>query len=114
MADSDLQALNANYERWLETRGAGLSGLNPFNYYCIQNFLKAYPIDDAEIRSGFVDKSMDGGIDGFYFFANRKYVNEEPSLDSDSEYNISLVIFQIRLRTHKGDSQGSSGVIQTP
>ena len=96
MAESDLQALGANYERWLGKRGNGLTGVNPFNYYCVQNFLKPYPIDDNEMRGGIVDKSLDGGIDAFYFFANRKYVLEHPVLDPDSEYRINLVIFQIK------------------
>lgn len=96
MAPNDLVALKANFERWRETRGVGLTGINLFNYYCIENFLKPYPVNDKEIRDGAVDATLDGGVDGFYFFANRKYVFEDNILDPDVDYNIDLILFQCK------------------
>jgi hypothetical protein len=39
---------------------------------------------------------MDGGVDAFYLFANRKYVFEDTPLDPESEYRVNLVIFQCK------------------
>jgi hypothetical protein len=72
MAPNDLIALNANFSHWQRTRGVGLSGVNPFNYYSIENFLKLYPVNDKEIRTGAVDNPLDGGVDAFYFFCKSK------------------------------------------
>lgn len=96
MAPNDLIALKSNFETWQKTRGAGLTDIAPFNYYCVENFLKAYPVNDKEIRTGIVDKTMDGGVDAFYLFANRKYVFEDTPLDPESEYRVNLVIFQCK------------------
>jgi len=96
MAQNDLLALDANYSTWLKTRGSGLNGVDPFEYYCVQHFLKPYPVDDVELRAGMTNGSKDGGIDAFYFFANRKFVTDDTSLDLDAEYQVNLVIFQIK------------------
>lgn len=97
MAPNDLVALRANFARWKETRGSGLTGINPFNYYCLEQFLKPYPsVNDKEIRAGAVDGPLDGGVDAFYFFANRKYVFEDTPLDPDSDIKIDLVITQCK------------------
>jgi hypothetical protein len=96
MAPNDLIALKANLSHWLGTRGSGLTGIAPFNYYCIENFLKLYPVNDKEIRTGAVDQPLDGGVDAFYFFANRKYIFEDTTLDPDSEYRINLIVFQCK------------------
>jgi hypothetical protein len=96
MAASDFMALTSNFSQWQKTRGEGLTGAIPFNYYVAENFLKAYPVNDKEIMAGSVDKSGDGGIDAFYFFANRKFVFEDTKLDPDSDYKFNLVIFQCK------------------
>lgn len=96
MAHSDLMALNGNFAQWQKTRGAGLTDVSPFNYYAVENFLKPYPIIDKEIRAGIVDKSQDGGIDAFYFFANRKYVFDDTKLDPQVEYKFNLILFQCK------------------
>ena len=96
MPPNDVMALESNFSRWMATRGAGLTGTNPFNYYCAEKFLKLYPVTDKEIATGIVDQPLDGGVDGFFFFANRKYVFDSPLLDPDEEWRINLVIFQCK------------------
>jgi hypothetical protein len=44
-------------------RMSGLSGVHPWEFFCADQFLKTYTTSDAEIISGLVDKSQDGGID---------------------------------------------------
>ena len=96
MPANDVIALNSNYSHWQQTRGAGLTGVNPFDYYCVENFLKSFPVSDKELKTGYVDKSGDGGVDAFYCFANRKYIYDDSELDPDSEYKINIVIFQCK------------------
>ena len=96
MAATDVIALDHNFDQWKKTRGDGLTGINFFDYYVFENFLKAFPVSDKEIMAGAVDNSKDGGVDGFYFFANRKYVFDDIELDPQSEYKFNLVIFQCK------------------
>lgn len=96
MAQSDFIALNSNFDQWKKTSGAGLTGINLFNYYAIENFLKDFPVSHKEIMAGAVDKSGDGGIDAFYFFANRKFVFDDAKLEAGLDYNFSLMIFQCK------------------
>lgn len=95
MAPNDLIALKAHFANWQKTRGLGLTDVIPFNYYVVENFLKAYPVCDKEIRTGIVDHPLDGGVDAFFFFANRKYVFDDP-LDPQAEYRVNLAIFQCK------------------
>ena len=84
MSVSDKLALDANYKHWVDTRGVGIKS-GQFNYYTAENFLKSFPVGDSEILSGIVDRPKDVGVDGFYFFANKKYVFDDTELEPIQE-----------------------------
>lgn len=96
MAASDVIALNSHFDQWKNTSGAGLTGISLFNYYVIENFLKDFPVSHKEIMAGAVDNSGDGGIDAFYFFANRKFVFDDANLEPGTDYNFNLTLFQCK------------------
>src|SRR5438045_2865543 len=102
MAKNDVLALNANFAAWKADRTPGLTGVNPFEYYCVDQFLKAFAVSDVEIISGLVSGSGDGGADAIYFFVNRRLVQEDTDLDSREAHKVHLIIIQVK------ESQGFS------
>jgi hypothetical protein len=105
MSENDVVTLKSNYENWVKERVVGLSeDINPFNFYCIEQFLKPYPdLSDDDILYGYTDGTHDGGVDALYFLVDKKLIREDTALEPRSEARVNLLIFQIK------DSDGGYG-----
>jgi len=96
MGANDVLALSANFTQWQSSRMRGLKDVNAFEYYCAENFLKGFGVSDEEILSGLVGGHQNGGIDGMYFFVNRRFVEEETEIDAKTVTKLNLVIIQAK------------------
>jgi hypothetical protein len=97
MSSNDAIVLKANFDDWKQTRSAGLQGIDPWLYYCVEQFVKPYMLDDDEVMSSITDGGNDGGIDAVFFIANqRKLVNEDTELDPKEITRIRLVFLQVK------------------
>ena len=98
MAANDVLALNANFATWRKDRmpqpqpGAP----NPFEYYCVDQFLKRFAVSDDELQSGLVGGGQDGGVDGVYFFVNRRLVEDDTDLDQKAAMKVNLLVMQVK------------------
>jgi hypothetical protein len=98
MSANDVLSTNVQFEEWSNVRAAALeaNGVNKFEYFCVDQFLKAYPIADEDILAGITGGPNDGGVDAIFFFANRKVVNDESQISSDTTLRVNLAIFQVK------------------
>jgi hypothetical protein len=98
MSLNDVLALNANIQNWTEDRAQGLAeSIQPFVYYCVEQFLKPYDISDEEILYGITDGGNDGGIDALYFLVNGVLVREDTKLDTKADKpKVNLIMFQMK------------------
>ena len=98
MSANDVLSTNVHFEDWSNARAAALeaNGVNKFEYFCVDQFLKAYPIADEDILAGITGGPNDGGVDAIFFFANRKVVNDETQISSDTTLRVNLAIFQVK------------------
>ena len=97
MAMNDAIVLKANFEAW-KARAAGLDpDIDPWLYYCLEQHLKSYAIDDEDLEAGITEGGGDGGIDGYYFLANnRQTVDADTVLDPKLVSSIHLLFFQVK------------------
>ena len=69
-----------------------------FEIFAAQQVLKdsRFDLDPDEIESGIVGGGGDGGVDGFYLFANRRLIREDTDLADfkGQQLSIELVIVQ--------------------
>ena len=64
MASNEVLALDANFSNWKAKRFPNpTKGDNPFEYYCIEQFARAFDLGDSQLKVGMVGKGGDGGID---------------------------------------------------
>ena len=96
MGANDVLALNANFATWEANRMPGLTGVDPFEYYCVDQFLKQFAVSDAELLAGLVGGGNDGGADALYFFVNRKLVQEDTDLDPKTALRVNLLVMQVK------------------
>lgn len=100
MAENDVRALNAEYERWVSSRIAGLalpSGVSPFDVFCAEQFLKQHVLlSDRDIISGVIGKSDDGGIDALYFILNGQLVGPDTEITQSPEQSVHLILIQTK------------------
>jgi hypothetical protein len=61
MSQNDVIVLNANFATW-QQRATGVK-VDPWLYYCIEQFVKQYGLSDEEIQYGITDGGSDGGAD---------------------------------------------------
>lgn len=95
MASNDAIVLKANFADW-KSRADGLE-CDPWLYYCLEQFLKSYAIDDDDLESGITDGGNDGGIDGHYFLVNnRQVINADTHVEPKTASNVRLLFFQIK------------------
>ena len=69
---------------------------NPFEYYCVDQFLKRFAVSDDELLSGLVGGGQDGGVDGLYFFVNRRLMEEDADLDPQAAMKVNLLVMQVK------------------
>lgn len=96
MSQNDLIALESNFSNWTAERGAGLTSVDPFVYYCVEHFLKAFHLNDEDIIYGITDGPNDGGVDAIYFVVDRRnLVRDDTTFESTEASKINLVIIQV-------------------
>jgi hypothetical protein len=99
MAANDVLSLNLLYEDWCKTRlkdGKAPRNLQPFEYFCADQFLKSFSLNDEELMRGMVGDRHDGGVDTFHFFINRVLADDSTVVDRRSENDVDVIIMQIR------------------
>lgn len=99
MPANDVIALNLLYKEWCDERliaGKAPHDLNPFEYFCADQFLKRFSLNDEELMRGMVDDSDDGGVDTFHFFINRVLTDDSTTIDRRSENDVDVIIMQIK------------------
>ena len=96
MGSNDVLALKANFSTWQSNRMPGLIGVDPFEYYCVDQFLKSFAVSDDELRAGLVGGGNDGGADAIHFFVNRRLVQEDTDLDPKTACKVNLVVMQVK------------------
>ncbi len=99
MSQNDAIVLRANFEAWKgkEGRGDGLTDCSPWLYYCLEQFVKPYMLDDGEIKSGITDGSNDGGADAIYFLVNqRQLVTDITQFKSGSVSKVRVLFIQVK------------------
>lgn len=97
MAKNDAIVLAAHFEDW-KRRADGLDGhIDPWLYYCLEQYLKAYAIDDDDLEAGITDGAGDGGVDGYYFLVNnRQLVTADTNIDPKAASSVRLLFFQVK------------------
>jgi hypothetical protein len=96
MSKNDQIHLEMHFKNWLQERAAGLTDVDPFEYYCVEQFLKSFTLSDEEIEYGLVGAPSDGGIDAMYFLVNREVVRVDTVLDPKGASTIHLILMQIK------------------
>lgn len=96
MGANDVLALKANFATWQADRMPGLTGIDPFEYYCVDQFLKQFAPSDDELRAGLVGGGNDGGADAVYFFVNRRLVQDDTDLDPKMACKVNIPIMQVK------------------
>ena len=95
MSQNDVIVLNANFSTW-QKRTTGIK-VDPWLYYCIEQFAKPYGLSDEEIQYGITDGGNDGGADAIYFSANHGVlVQEDTVIDPKSVSRIRLLFIQVK------------------
>lgn len=96
MSQNDVIVLKANFENW-KPRMAGVKGIDPWLYYCVEQFVKSYGLSDEEIQYGITDGSDDGGADAVYFLVNNgMHVGEDTELAAKSVSKVRLIFIQVK------------------
>ncbi len=96
MTANDAIVLKTNFESWKQQAG-DLGGLDPWLYYCLEQFLKPYALDDEEVQYGVTEGGGDGGSDGIYFLVNqRQLVTEDTDLEPKGVSKVRLIFLQIK------------------
>ncbi len=96
MSYNDQVTLEASFENWKQERAAGLT-VDPFLYYCVEQFMKPFDLSDEEINYGITDGSDDGGVDAIYFLINRAMlVRDDSDVDHKNTSTAHLIIIQVK------------------
>jgi hypothetical protein len=96
MSANDVIVLQAAFERWMP-RMAGITGIDPWLYYCVEQLLKPYALSDDDIQAGIVDGSDDGGADAIYFLVNNgAVVQEDTDLLPKTIQSVRLIFIQVK------------------
>jgi hypothetical protein len=96
MSKNDAIVLQANFDAWKQ-RTEGLAGVDPWHYYCLEQFLKPFVLDDEETQFGLTEGGNDGGADGLYLLVNqRQLITEDTELDPKSVSKVRVLVFQVK------------------
>ena len=97
MSQNDVLHLEVNFSDWRGNRGAGLTGIDLFLYYSLDNLLKPFNLSDEEIKYGIIDQGNDGGVDALYLFANHNtLIRDDIDLKAAGTSRIHIVIVQVK------------------
>jgi len=96
MSVNDAIVLKANFEDWKANAG-DLGGIDPWLYYCLEQFLKPYSLDEDEIRFGITEGGNDGGADAIYILANQgQLLTDDDTMDTKSVSKVRVVFIQVK------------------
>ena len=93
MSDIDKRALDANFQGWKQERAPDEDEGAAFEWYTIEQILKDFDLSDDDIEFGSIGGSDDGGVDGMYFFVDRKLFQLDDPLPTNS-HDAELVLIQ--------------------
>jgi hypothetical protein len=98
MSKNDVDSVWIEFNNWKKDRADGLpSGIDPFEFFCAEQFLKDYNLSDDDILSGLVGKSLDGGCDAFYFLLAGKCVrHDSPPPPEQAGLTAHLIFMQAK------------------
>ena len=97
MSSNEAVALEANFKGWQEKRfPTPPKDLNVFEYYCVDQFLRAFDLSDSQLKSGLIGGPKDGGVDALYMFVNGELVDAETELDPKTPNAVRLLIMQVK------------------
>lgn len=83
----------------------GLSDDDLFEFYCADNILVNYDLDNAEIESGLIDGPRDAGIDAAYVFVNTQLLTEDFNFD-DARQPVELELYLIQSKNQDSFKEG--------
>jgi len=97
MGKQDLESVQNEYNDWKLHRASGLpGGMDPFEVFSAELLLKDYGLSDADILSGIVGKSQDGGCDALFFLLSGKCVRREDPIPDQSGLTAHLIFMQAK------------------
>ncbi|HLH43210.1 MAG TPA: AIPR family protein [Bryobacteraceae bacterium] len=97
MSNNDQIILEKILEQQRAERAPGLAPSKYFELFVAEQLLKHHDLSYDEIESGLVDGGGDGGVDGFFVFANGELVREDSDLSAlKRDVVIETVIFQAK------------------
>ena len=97
MRSNDQIILDQILEQQRAERAPGLTANKYFELFVAEQLLKHCDLSYDEIESGLVDGGGDGGIDGFFVFANGELVREDSDLSAlKRDVVIETIIFQAK------------------
>jgi len=97
MSSNDQIILDQILEQQRAERAPHLTANKYFELFVAEQLLKHYDLSYDEIESGMVDGGGDGGIDGFFVFANGELVREDSDLSAlKRDVVIETIIFQAK------------------
>lgn len=80
MSSNDIIVLDSILTQKREDAGTSLSESDYFEIFSFEQALKNYDLSYDELLSGSVDNGDDGGIDGFFIFLNKDFLDEDADL----------------------------------
>jgi hypothetical protein len=97
MGANDVLALDANFKGWQEKRfPVPKKGINVFEYYCVDQFLRQFDLSDSQLKTGFTGGGGDGGVDAMYMFVNGELIDAESELDPKTPNDVKLLLMQVK------------------
>lgn len=104
MSSNDIIVLNSILAQKREEAGTSLSESDYFEVFSFEQALKNYDLSYDELLSGTVDNGDDGGIDGFFIFLNKDFLDEDTDLSAVKK-NPLLEIYLIQAKVSASFSE---------
>lgn len=98
MSNNDRIILDQVLDQQRAERATHLKPDEYFEVFVAEQLLKNFDLSYEEIESGLVSGGGDGGIDGFFVFANSELVREDSDLTNlKKDVLVELVVFQAKI-----------------
>lgn len=102
---SGILLLDSILDRFKTSYPYGLSDDKLFEFYCADNLLTNYDLDNDEIESGIIDGPRDAGIDAAYLLINRRLFTEDFKF-SDVKGSVDIELFLIQSKNQDSFKEG--------
>lgn len=109
MASNDIIILDGILDQKRRGANTSLCEADYFETFVFEQALKNYDLSYDELLSGSVDNGDDGGIDGFYIFLNKDFLDEDSNLSNVKKNPL----FEIYLIQSKLSASFSEKVIES-